>query len=107
MEDLERRLTDLRRMLDADAEGTGLLDEGLGHATLSALAGEPEVAADRSGTRIDDYRLEHMLGRGGMGEVYLATRMAQGFEQRVALKLMSPALLARRPGCCRIWRPPR
>ena len=79
---------ELRRMLAADAASAGLLDQGLGQDTLSALAGGPAVPADRTGTRIDDYRLERALGRGGMGEVYLATRVAQGFEQRVALKLM-------------------
>jgi len=80
--------TELRRMLAADRADTGLLDQGLGLATLGAIAAQAPARVDRSGTRIDDYRLESLLGRGGMGEVYLATRMAQGFEQRVALKLM-------------------
>jgi serine/threonine-protein kinase len=39
-----------------------------------------------SGLRIGDFQLGRLLGRGGMGEVYEATRTASG--QRVALKLV-------------------
>ncbi len=42
--------------------------------------------ADRIGTEIAGYRIESLLARGGMGEVYLAT---QSFpERKVALKLL-------------------
>src|SRR5262249_39751252 len=39
----------------------------------------------------DKYRLEHMLGKGGMGAVYLATHL--GTERYVALKLISPQFM--------------
>jgi len=39
----------------------------------------------------DKYRLEHLLGRGGMGAVYLATHL--GTERYVALKLISPQFM--------------
>ena len=39
----------------------------------------------------DKYRLEHLLGKGGMGAVYLATHL--GTERYVALKLISPQFL--------------
>src|ERR1041385_734744 len=37
------------------------------------------------------YRLEHLLGKGGMGAVYLATHL--GTERYVALKLISPQFM--------------
>jgi serine/threonine protein kinase len=39
----------------------------------------------------EKYRLEHLLGRGGMGAVYLATHL--GTERYVALKLISPQFM--------------
>src|ERR1051325_8260806 len=39
----------------------------------------------------DKYRLEHLLGQGGMGAVYLATHL--GTERYVALKLISPQFM--------------
>ena len=41
------------------------------------------------GTRIGAFTLQHELGAGGMGVVYLAERSAGGFSQQVALKLLS------------------
>ena len=40
------------------------------------------------GARIGAYRLEKEIGRGGMGEVYLATRADSEFDKRVAIKLI-------------------
>jgi eukaryotic-like serine/threonine-protein kinase len=40
------------------------------------------------GARIGAYRIEKEIGRGGMGEVYLATRADSEFEKRVAIKLI-------------------
>ncbi len=45
----------------------------------------------REGQKIGSYRIEHLLGRGGMGSVFLATRIDE-FEKRVALKILKPGL---------------
>ena len=41
-----------------------------------------------SGTRVGPYRLTKLLGKGGMGIVYLAERADGNFEQQVALKIV-------------------
>lgn len=45
-------------------------------------------------TIVGPFRIERLIGRGGMGEVYLAAR-AEGFAQRVALKLLRPEAAGR------------
>ena len=50
------------------------------------------VAEEYVGEVLDEkYRLEHLLGKGGMGAVYLATHL--GTERYVALKLISPQFM--------------
>jgi serine/threonine protein kinase len=46
--------------------------------------------ADRIGTQIAGYRVESLLSRGGMGEVYLAEQDSP--RRKVALKFLSPEL---------------
>ena len=45
------------------------------------------------GRRLGPYQLLHLLGTGGMGEVYLAQRVDQEFEQQVAIKLVRRDLI--------------
>ncbi|MFT3693094.1 MAG: serine/threonine-protein kinase [Kofleriaceae bacterium] len=42
----------------------------------------------KSGDRVGAFQLEGLLGRGGMGEVWVADRVGADFAQRVALKLL-------------------
>ena len=43
---------------------------------------------DLTGVTLDDFRVEKLLGRGGMGEVYLATQVS--LNRPVALKVLRP-----------------
>jgi eukaryotic-like serine/threonine-protein kinase len=48
----------------------------------------PAETEKQIGARIGAYRIEKEIGRGGMGEVYLATRADSEFDKRVAIKLI-------------------
>jgi serine/threonine-protein kinase len=69
---------------------------------LAVEGSEPEdVPPDRRvGTRVGAYRLEELVGQGGMGEVYRARRDDDVYEHEVAVKLvrsgLPPAEMARR-----------
>ncbi len=46
----------------------------------------------RPGARIGPYRLDRLIGEGGMGQVWLAARADGLYERKVALKLLRPGL---------------
>lgn len=75
-----------RAMLIAD-RAAGVLDRG-----SPLLAGEQEPAGDfaslATGQVIGGFTIDAYLGRGGMGEVYLAHRSTDDFVQKVAIKLL-------------------
>src|SRR5262245_56308988 len=56
---------------------------------------EEESVVDLTGERVGPYRIERSLGRGGMGEVFLAARADEQFQQQVAIKLVRRGLLSR------------
>jgi serine/threonine-protein kinase len=80
--ELRREVEELLR-----ADGMpGVLD------TLPLSVGREEAATVApslaTGARVGAWRIEKLVGRGGMGEVYAATRIEAEFEQRGALKLL-------------------
>jgi serine/threonine protein kinase/tetratricopeptide (TPR) repeat protein len=52
----------------------------------------PPVSGLRAGNVVGPYRLERLLGEGGMGQVWLAGRADGLYQRRVALKLLRPGL---------------
>jgi tetratricopeptide (TPR) repeat protein/predicted Ser/Thr protein kinase len=78
-------LRELSARLDAE-------DALLDRSAAAALGAPPEQGAGLpAGTRIGPWRIETLVGRGGMGEVYRATRADGQYAQRVALKLIRVA----------------
>lgn len=75
-----------RLLIHADTN-SGLLDRGF-VASHYLTADKSEPGATAAGDSIGGFTLQSLLGRGGMGEVWLAERLRDGFRQRVALKLL-------------------
>ena len=72
-------------------EVRSLVDASHAEEMLSAsLSAEARFDADaiHAGQSVGRYRLDRLLGRGGMGAVYLAHRADGEFEQQVAIKLI-------------------
>ena len=80
-------------LLEHDCGAEALLEQAVGGAAASVV----ESLALERGQRVGSYRILSILGRGGMGVVYLAERADGNFEQRVAIKVV-------RPGWRKPWR---
>jgi len=90
-------LKELQEMLASDSSVEVLLAQtplpsGDG-MLLRKNAGPGDAVGDSAdpwiGRRLGAFQLERLLGRGGMGVVYLGHRMTGGFTQRVAIKLVA------------------
>ncbi|MGH2900133.1 MAG: serine/threonine-protein kinase, partial [Solirubrobacteraceae bacterium] len=97
------RVAFVERACAGDAEMQRELELLLANAPVSgawlrdAIAAEvQQLASDavraQIGRRIGPFRLVRLLGRGGMGAVYLAERDDAQFSQRVAIKMLSCAI---------------
>ncbi len=82
----------LRALFTADAADGGVVDAGL--PALASTLGErlAETPGFQAGARVGGFRCLHPLGRGGMGEVWLAERAEGDFRQQVALKRLRGGL---------------
>lgn len=77
---------EVESLLEHEAELDHFIEEPVLAAVSRAFE---ELERLDAGEKIGPYRLLRLLGKGGMGAVYLAAR-EEGFEQRVALKLINP-----------------
>jgi serine/threonine-protein kinase len=74
---------EVEELLAADERARTFLESPAAPTFLDDDAEEPPA-----GARFGPYRIERLLGRGGMGTVWLATRDDGQFERQVALKLL-------------------
>jgi len=73
---------EVEKLLALEEEGDGFIDQ--------PLIDKPGQL--KPGMRLGPYQLESLLGEGGMGLVWLATRADGLYQRRVALKLLRPGL---------------
>ncbi|NKF23722.1 serine/threonine-protein kinase [Solimonas marina] len=59
------------------------------------LVGTTPYSSLSADTKVGAFRVLRLIGRGGMGEVYLAERCDPSFAQQVALKLLRPEAVGR------------
>ena len=83
-------LRDVESFLEHEERLEGFIEEPV----LAAAAAAARFDEHEAGRLVGPYRLVRLLGKGGMGAVYLAERREE-FDQRVALKLVRRGLLSR------------
>jgi eukaryotic-like serine/threonine-protein kinase len=76
---------EIESLLESSDKSLDFLRERI-QQTSEHLSGDAQPAESRVGA----YRLVKVLGEGGMGKVYLATRADELYRQKVAIKLMHP-----------------
>jgi serine/threonine-protein kinase len=90
LHDLETRAPDIAARVRSRLLDLAELDKRnfLGAAAISLLS-----AASLAGETFGSYTLDHVIGHGGMGTVWLAHRSDGRFEGQVAVKLLNAALI--------------
>lgn len=83
---LSREIIGAVRGLLTSSRSEGILD--MSPPPLGAEPGSAHYSSLASGQDVGGFTIDRLIGRGGLGEVYLARRAAADFDQRVALKLL-------------------
>ena len=78
---------ELRRSVESLLEADARTGESLDARTWAETVPEEEPES-LLGSRLGDYQVVALVGQGGMGVVYQAVRTDQGFQKRVAVKLI-------------------
>jgi hypothetical protein len=74
-----------------DAELRAEVEALLSHAADIDFLEQPVLAEPGAGARLGPYRLDAVIGRGGMGVVYRAERDDGQYRKHVAIKILSPS----------------
>ena len=77
----------VQSLLQADAADDAVVEQTIISTARDAFGDETSQAEQMKGQMIGPYRVERLLGSGGMGMVYLAQRADEQFDQQVAIKL--------------------
>lgn len=85
-------LQQVQKMLAALENEPGFLEPSARQPLDSNI---PEYSSLTAGAKVGAFTVERLVGRGGMGEVYLAHRSDADFAQKVALKLIRPEAAGR------------
>ena len=84
----------VRRMLSSLENDPDFLEQS-GRQAKEPVLDSSSYSSLSAGARIGAFIVERLVGRGGMGEVYLAHRTDADFSQKVALKLIRPEAVGR------------
>jgi len=85
---------EVEELIAASKEGKDLLEQPIDKVVPEVLSTlervfEEDDAVPTAGQTLGAYRLKEIIGRGGMGVVYLGERADDQFEKQVAIKVMS------------------
>ena len=77
----------VQSLLQADDAVDAVVEDAIISTARDAFGDETPQTEQMKGQMIGPYRVERLLGSGGMGMVYLAQRADEQFDQQVAIKL--------------------
>jgi serine/threonine protein kinase len=88
-------LEEVRSLLTSHRQAGDFLQTPAAELAARAIAAEeaPSLSRSLEGQLISPYRILNMIGRGGMGTVWLAERCDGRFERKVAIKFLNVAAL--------------